>query len=53
MKVESVIGGDSARHAPLAMDPATFRLLGHRLVDQLTEFLESQPRGRVTQERST
>jgi aromatic-L-amino-acid/L-tryptophan decarboxylase len=52
MKEESVIGGDCARHAPLAMDRATFRLLGHRLVDQVAEFLESLPRGRVTHDES-
>jgi len=31
----------SGRQSPLAMDAATFRALGHRLVDQLAEFLES------------
>ncbi len=36
------------RHAALAMDAATFRSLGHRLVDQLAGFLESMPRGPVT-----
>ena len=38
--------GRDRRHAPLAMDAATFRALGHRLVDQLAELLESLPRGR-------
>ena len=42
--------GDSGRHAPLAMDAVTFRKLGHRLVDQLAEFLESLPRGPVTRD---
>jgi len=36
------------RHAPLAMDAATFRKLGHRLVDQVAGFLESLPFGPVT-----
>ena len=44
--------GDSIRHAPLAMDAATFRALGHRLVDQLADFLESLPRGPVTRDES-
>ena len=44
--------GDSGRHAPLAMDAATFRKLGHRLVDQLAEFLESLPLGPVTRDES-
>ena len=37
---------------PLAMDAATFRKLGHRLVDQLAEFLESLPLGPVTRDES-
>jgi glutamate/tyrosine decarboxylase-like PLP-dependent enzyme len=40
------------RTAPLAMDAATFRALGHRLVDQLAEFLESLPRRAVTHDAS-
>ena len=46
------MNGDSGRHAPLAMDAATFRKLGHRLVDQLAGFLESLPRGPVTRDES-
>ncbi len=42
---------DATRQSPLAMDAATFRALGHRLVDQIAEFLESLPRGPVTQRR--
>ena len=42
----------SARHAPLAMDAVTFRELGHRLVDQLAEFLDSLPRRPVTHDES-
>ena len=41
-----------ARDAALAMDAATFRELGHRLVDQLAEFLESLPRRPVTHDQS-
>ena len=42
----------SGRHAPLAMDAATFRKVGHRLVDQIAEFLESLPLGPVTHNES-
>lgn len=45
-------GRESARVVPLAMDPATFRALGHRLVDQVAEFLESLPRRPVTRDES-
>ena len=34
------------------MDAATFRILGHQLVDQLAEFLESVPRRPVTHHES-
>ena len=40
------------RDAPLAMDAETFRTLGHRLVDQLAEFLESLPQRAVTHDAS-
>jgi glutamate/tyrosine decarboxylase-like PLP-dependent enzyme len=40
------------RDAALAMDAATFRELGYRLVDQLAEFLESLPRRPVTHDQS-
>jgi glutamate/tyrosine decarboxylase-like PLP-dependent enzyme len=43
---------DSGRQAPLAMDAATFRALGHRLVDQLAASLEALPRGPVTRTES-
>lgn len=46
MKIE---GG---RKAALAMDAETFRTLGHRLVDQLAESLESIPSGPVTRDES-
>jgi hypothetical protein len=49
---ESLKAGDSSRHAPLAMDAATFRKLGHRLVDQVAGFLESLPLGPVTHDES-
>ena len=44
--------GDSGRRSPLAMDAATFRALGHRLVDQLAELLASIPEGPVTRNES-
>src|SRR5437867_6115828 len=40
------------RHAPVAMDAATFRELGHRLVDQVADFLESLPNRPVTHDES-
>src|SRR5499425_2650398 len=40
------------RDAPLEIDGATFRKLGHRLVDQLAEFLESMPQGPVNHDES-
>ena len=46
------MSGGSPRPAALAMDAATFRTLGHRLVDQLAGFLESMPRGPVTHDES-
>jgi aromatic-L-amino-acid/L-tryptophan decarboxylase len=46
------VEGDSNRPSPLAMDAATFRALGHRLVDQLAECLEVLPRGPVTRDES-
>jgi aromatic-L-amino-acid/L-tryptophan decarboxylase len=42
----------ASRQSPLDMDSATFRALGHRLVDQLAEFLESVPRRPVTHDES-
>ena len=49
---ELFLDRDSSRQAPLAMDAVMFRKLGHRLVDQLAEFLESLPRGPVTRDES-
>jgi aromatic-L-amino-acid/L-tryptophan decarboxylase len=39
------------RESPLAMDAATFRALGHRLVDQVADHLESLPRRPVTRDQ--
>jgi aromatic-L-amino-acid/L-tryptophan decarboxylase len=49
---ESPVNRDSGRSAPLTMDAATFRKLGHRLVDQLAGFLESLPLGPVTRDET-
>jgi aromatic-L-amino-acid/L-tryptophan decarboxylase len=46
------LNGSSSREAVLAMDGATFRGLGHRLVDQVAEFLESLPLRPVTYDES-
>jgi len=40
------------RYAPLAMDAAEFRAIGHALVDQVASLLESVPRGPVTRGES-
>ncbi|MEO5897041.1 MAG: aspartate aminotransferase family protein [Vicinamibacterales bacterium] len=40
------------RQAPLAMDAATFRVLGRQLVDQIATLLEAVPHGPVTRERT-
>src|SRR5436190_24043007 len=38
----------TSRQAALAMDPATFRALGHQLVDQLADALAAVPNGPIT-----
>jgi aromatic-L-amino-acid decarboxylase len=43
---------ETGRQAALAMDAATFRALGHRLVDQVAASLESIPGGPVTRDES-
>jgi glutamate/tyrosine decarboxylase-like PLP-dependent enzyme len=49
---KSLADCNSGRRAPLAMDAATFRNLGHRLVDQLAGYLDSVPLGPVTRDES-
>src|SRR5215475_11389512 len=49
---QAVADADLRRHAPLGMDAATFRSLGHRLVDQVARLLEAVPRGPVTRDES-
>src|SRR6476659_6916019 len=38
----------SVRQAPLDLDGESFRRIGHRLVDQIADFLEAMPNGAVT-----
>jgi len=45
-------GSEVGREAVLAMDAATFRRLGHDLVDQLAELLAAIPQGPVTHDES-
>ena len=46
--VSQLAEASARREAPLAMDAATFRKAGHRLVDRLAELMESIPRRPVT-----
>ena len=39
---------NESRHVPIAMDANAFKALGHRLVDQIAELLESVPARPVT-----
>ncbi len=50
--MDSTAPRDAGRRAPLAMDAAQFRALGHSLVDQIASMLESVPRGPVTHDES-
>ena len=43
---------DLTRNPPIAMDAATFRTLGHGLVEQLAALLESVPQRPVTRDQS-
>jgi aromatic-L-amino-acid/L-tryptophan decarboxylase len=43
---------EDVRQTPLAMDAATFRALGYRLVDQVADFLDALPRRPVTRDQS-
>ena len=43
---------EPSRRAPLEIDTATFRMLGHRLVDDLAELLQSIPQRPVTRGES-
>ena len=46
------MNSDDIRQSALAMDAATFRTLGHQLVELLADRLESVPRGPVTHNES-
>jgi glutamate/tyrosine decarboxylase-like PLP-dependent enzyme len=46
------LAGEPRRQSPLEMEGTTFRKLGHRLVDQVAEFLEAMPRGRINHDES-
>jgi aromatic-L-amino-acid/L-tryptophan decarboxylase len=48
MKSETNPRDPAPRVAPLAMEPAEFRRLGHLLVDRIAEWMERMPEGRVT-----
>ncbi len=57
MNKERATGGlaldsSSSREAVLALDGVTFRRMGHQLVDQVAQFLESLPQGPVTCDES-
>lgn len=43
---------DARRHAPVAMDTATFRELGHQLVDQLATLIAGVPAGPVARDEA-
>src|SRR5215467_12828263 len=49
---EEAVDINLRRHAPIGMDAATFRSLGHRLVDQVAGLLEAVPLGPVTRDES-
>jgi len=46
------VDSEAIRHSPLAMDAATFRTLGHRLVDHVADLLDAVPRRPVTRDES-
>lgn len=46
------LDSSSSREAVLALDGVTFRRMGHQLVDQVAQFLESLPKGLVTCDES-
>src|SRR5262252_2889832 len=46
--VSTALEGLRERKAHLDMDAATFRGIGHRLIDQISDFLEALPHGPVT-----
>lgn len=48
MNNENQSGDLRQRHAPIALDGDEFRRLGHQLVDQIAEFLDSLAQRRVT-----
>ena len=49
---ESVMSTSLSRHAPIAMDTETFKVLGHQLVDQLASLLASVPERPIARNES-
>jgi aromatic-L-amino-acid decarboxylase len=50
--MDSSTNDPRVRRAPLAMDAAEFKAVGHALVDQIAALLESVPRGPVTRDET-
>ncbi len=48
MTISDKIQKQETRSAAIDITPEEFRKLGHRLIDQISDFLATMPRGRVT-----